>query len=386
MPSDSTKKIFFPNLDSLRFIAFLLVFLQHGFYNAFAGFEHHNYLLDRVINLFFLGGGTGVQIFFVLSGFLITYLIISEINTTGKLALGKFYLRRTLRIWPLYYATVIFSFIIYPMLKARMGIHSDLCSTPWYYFTFLSNFDNINIALNCPGKDAMTQGIVWSVSIEEQFYLVWPLLFIIFRKHQWPVFLLTLTACLGFRLYHINGPSAVSYFHTLSVMGDLAIGGLAAYLVINRQQFRNRLQTLPRKIIVMIYLLIFLVYFLSDKLFYLPGSMLMLRWLLDIFWAFIILEQNFSEHSWFKLGRIQFFSNWGKYTYGLYMLHPIAILMVDIACRLAHIKTVSFGIQLLSGMGAFLFSLLIARLSYKYMETPFLRLKERFSVIRTKTI
>jgi peptidoglycan/LPS O-acetylase OafA/YrhL len=384
--TDQTKKIFFPNLDSLRFIAFMLVFLQHGCYNAFAPYEHSGYLWQRLISVFFQSGGTGVQIFFVLSGFLITYLILSEVQLTGRLNVGKFYMRRTLRIWPLYYATVLFAFVIYPLLKAGLGIYSDLCSTPWYYYTFLANFDKIHIALNCPGKDAMTQGIVWSVAIEEQFYLVWPLLFVVFRKYPTLVFGLVLAVCLGFRIYQINrsgGP--VLYYHTLSVMGDLAIGGLAAYLVMYKDRFRYALQHLNRRVIITTYLVLFLIYFFQDKIFPGTASILVSRWLFDIFWAFIILEQNFAANSFFKLGRLHFFSQWGKYTYGLYMLHPVGILIVDILFRVAHIGTKPFLIQMLMGTGSFLLSLLIARLSYKYFEIPFLRIKERFAVIRTKT-
>lgn len=379
------KNVYFPNLDALRFIAFLLVFLQHSLYNAFRHFEHNNYLLDRIIAFFFLAGGTGVQIFFVLSGFLITYLIIAEINTTGKLNVGKFYMRRTLRIWPLYYATVIFSFIIYPFLKANLGINSELCSTPWYYFSFLANFDSIHIAINCPGKDAMIQNIVWSVSIEEQFYLIWPLLFIVFRKHQSIVLFLVLIACCIFRLYNSHANSAILYFHTLSVMGDLAIGGLAAYFMIYSDTVKNCIQLQSRKMIIITYLVIFSIYFFGDKFVqYIPIG-IFFRWLLDIFWALIILEQNFSEYSFFKLFRLRFFSNFGKYTYGLYMLHPIGILIIDILFRIMKMKTLSFGTTLFMGICSFIVSLIIAKLSYKYFEMPFLRLKERFAVIRTKT-
>ena len=84
------EKIFFPNLDGIRTVAFLLVFLQHAFYNFFHTFEGNNSVLDSLIGLFFLKGGTGVQIFFVLSGFLITYLILKEIEKNGQINLGFF--------------------------------------------------------------------------------------------------------------------------------------------------------------------------------------------------------------------------------------------------------------------------------------------------------
>ncbi|XZF13815.1 acyltransferase family protein [Chitinophagaceae bacterium MMS25-I14] len=381
--SESKKEIFFPNLDTLRFLAFFWVFLQHAFYKAFLPFEQYSYL-KRVIDFFFLGGGTGVQIFFVLSGFLITYLIIKEIHETGKLNIGNFYLRRTLRIWPLYYATVLFAFVIYPLLKGMLGIHSDLCSRPFYYFTFLANFDNIHIALNCPGKDAMTQGIVWSVSIEEQFYLLWPVLFYIFPKNrQWFIFPLVIIACIIFRA-NTSGPAL--YFHTLAVMGDLAIGGLFAYLSFNSSRFLNFIKELPRRTIMVVYLVIFLLYFFQDKISTFPGNAIFMRLIQDMYWIFIILEQCFAKNALFPLGRIKPFSALGKVSYGLYMLHPVAILIVDISFRVAHINNTKFGMLVLQGILSLIVSIFIAKMSFKWFETPFLRIKERFAVIKTKAV
>ncbi len=103
--------------------------------------------------------GIGVSVFFVLSGFLITYIILTEIETTGSFSLKDFYIRRTLRIWPLYFAVVIFSFLLYPYLKSLIGMSTNLCSRPAFYFTFLSNFDTIHIKNYCPGSDALMQNI-----------------------------------------------------------------------------------------------------------------------------------------------------------------------------------------------------------------------------------
>lgn len=376
--------IYFPNLDSLRFIAFLLVFLQHGFFNAFKGFLGWSSFTDKLIKFFFTGGGTGVQVFFVLSGFLITYLLITEIRLTGKINILQFYLRRVLRIWPLYYATVIFAFIIYPGLKDLIGINSDLCSRPWYYFTFLANFDNIYIAQNCPGRDALTQSIVWSVSIEEQFYIFWPILVHIFRKHKlYLVFIFVIIASAAFR-YMNAANGTILYFHTFAIMGDLAMGSLAAYLVIKNNFFSNLITHLPRNIIIVCYSLILMAYFFSDIVFNFPGSTVFSRFIFDLFWVFLILEQCFSQNSIFTLGKIRSFTFLGKISYGLYMLHPVAILMVDITLRMLKVPQKSFVVLFLSGVVALIISVVLAKLSYDWLEKPFLRLKRRYSVIPNK--
>lgn len=364
----------------------MLVFLQHGFFNAFKPFYGADTWADKLINFFFLGGSTGVQIFFVLSGFLISYLLITEIQLTGRVNILQFYLRRVLRIWPLYYATVIFAFIIYPWLKGLIGIDSNLCSRPWYYFTFLANFDAIHISQNCPGRDAMTQGIVWSVSIEEQFYIFWPLLLHAFRKYSlYLVLISVIVASLIFRYMNaVSGP--VLYFHTFSIMGDLAIGSLAAYMVIENKAFSKFIRNLPKYVIFTCYILIFLAYFFQDIIFSFPRSAIFSRVILDLFWIFIILEQCFSKNTIFPLGKMRLFTSLGKISYGLYMLHPIGILVVNITLRLFKIPHENFIMSFSSGILSLIISIALAKLSYQCLEKPFLKLKEQFSIIGNKTV
>jgi peptidoglycan/LPS O-acetylase OafA/YrhL len=357
------------------------VFLQHGFYNAFKSFEHKSDSIDLIIQNVFLSGGTGVQIFFVLSGFLITYLFLKEIEYNGRVDLARFYMRRTLRIWPLYFATVLFGFLVYPFLKGLLGIHSDLCSRPWYYFTFLANFDLIHIAQNCPGKDAMTQSIVWSVSIEEQFYIVWPLLFFIFsRKYFWTIFVLVISGSAIFRFQNMGASIDVNYFHTLGVMGDLAIGGLGAYLVHSNFRFRSYWEQMSVLQTAGLYIGITLLFFFKSNLVHLPDLVIYGRYIFDVCWLIVILTQCFSQQWPWGLGKWALASKLGKISYGLYMLHPIGILIVDNALRLLHFSAETFGVLLLRGISGFALSVLISMVSYNLLELPFLKLKDAFAV------
>ena len=105
------KSIYFPNLNSIRFIAALLVIIHHieQFKSVFNIYP--NQMNNPVIGSF---GPLGVRLFFVLSGFLITYLLFAEKEVSGTISITKFYIRRALRIWPLYYLIVLLAFFIVP--------------------------------------------------------------------------------------------------------------------------------------------------------------------------------------------------------------------------------------------------------------------------------
>ncbi len=243
-------KVFFPNLDGLRFFAFLLVFLQHGFGNArnLSGIDPSSLILRP-----FIAGEAGVSFFFVLSGFLITYLILREISINGRVDIYAFYIRRALRIFPLYFLIVIWGTIVYSQLKTLFGFPGYVeFGNPLLYFLFLGNFDVININHNgIPG--AMSTNITWSVAIEEQFYLVWVTLFYglkyRFYKYLFPSIVL---GSLFFRFW-FREDGAITYFHTFSVISDMAIGGGCAYLAINRQGFTDFFRNLNRNWIFVFY-------------------------------------------------------------------------------------------------------------------------------------
>jgi peptidoglycan/LPS O-acetylase OafA/YrhL len=379
----STSKVFFPNLDGLRTIAFLMVFIQHAILPSFNHLSVKGTFWETIL-MFIGNGANGVSIFFVLSGFLITYLILSEKELTGKLNVPYFYIRRTLRIWPLYYAVIIFAFIVYPYAKHLVGMETNLGSRPWYYFVFLSNFDVINIEKHFNGSDAMSGNITWSVAIEEQFYLLWPLLFYILPKrlYQW-IFMSVIALALVFRYYYINDV-AFLYFHSLSVCADLALGGLCAYYALYSAGFRKFFENTPRYLVVLFYVagICWIAYGISTFRF--PNAAVVTRLISTLFFAFIILEQNYSKHSFYKFSKSRVLTFWGKYTYGLYLLHPIALTIVDVTCRWLGIPyEATFLSSLLAGFISLAISLLMSYISYEYFESWFLKLKKKFSFVKS---
>ncbi|KAA9331132.1 acyltransferase family protein [Adhaeribacter soli] len=374
----STGKIYFKNLDSIRFFAALMVFLAHGISPSYQYLPIENTVWEKLLTLI-SSGGTGVSIFFVLSGFLITYLLIQEYETTKTISVRNFYMRRVLRIWPLYYLVVTFSFFIYPFIKNLIGIDNPLGSNVLYHLTFLSNFDVINIQENCPGNDAMSQGITWSVSIEEQFYLFWPLIFAFLPRKGWFfAILFIIGGSVYFRiLNHEN--NSVLYFHTFSVLADLGIGGLAAYLVKKFAPVKRFFENTGSKTHLLLFAFSFCLLFWGDPLFSFKYGNAIGRIVIAASFALIITAQALTKtNSRLDLSRLTFPNNWGKYTYGIYLLHPIAITILDVLVRVLNVPKTNFISLFLIGILGFVLTLILSKTSFIYFEARFLKLKHRF--------
>jgi peptidoglycan/LPS O-acetylase OafA/YrhL len=164
----------FHSLEALRFFAFLKVYLLHvpiqGHFPIFS------YLKS--------GGGIGVSFFFVLSGFLITYLLVFEKLQKGRINVKKFLIRRSLRIWPLFYLMVIIVFLLPVEFKEYAGLHmiKGGYDFDWKFsFSFLENYKML-IEDNHPKTSPLS--VFWSLCIEEHFYILWVIsLFFIPVKH-----------------------------------------------------------------------------------------------------------------------------------------------------------------------------------------------------------
>ncbi len=370
------EKIFFPNLDGLRFFSFFSVYLFHVWLLLFDRYNLQG-TGSRIVKFLFQNGEIGVNFFFVLSGFLITYLLIREKNFTGNIHVGNFYIRRILRIWPLFYVCVLFGLVLYPLLKKVIGGELFEVAHPWTYFVFLNNFDFLK-----NGAPAIIS-VLWSVAIEEQFYLFWPLLLGLFRLKNYKYLLFGIIAgSFIFRCFHYDN-ERILQFHTFAVIGDMALGGLFAYYSIFNDRFKQQITALSKGAIACIYLFAIILFLFRKEIF--PGSWMVIeRIVIAIVFGLIILEQNFSKNSLFKMSSMKRISTWGIYTYGLYCIHVIAIIFVEIAFKRAGFDMQNPFILLLLSVVAFVLCMFMAFISYHYFEKRFLRLKDRFAFIVKK--
>jgi peptidoglycan/LPS O-acetylase OafA/YrhL len=369
---NDNKKIFFENLDGLRFLSFLSVFLFHSFYTESIEVKGNSTYVIITTGLFG-NGNLGVNFFFVLSGFLITYLLIEEKIQTGKIDVLRFWIRRVFRIWPLFYLSVAFGFFGFPVLKSFFGQTHIETANIEYYLTFLNNFDFINQGL----PDASILGVLWSVAIEEQFYLLWPLiLFTLPIKKYWIPFSLIIIFSLIFRA--TTNSDLLNEIHTVSCISDMSIGAFGAWLI-KKEKIKLAFQNLKRNQIILLYLLFIIIFFFRKELFFDVYFLRVIeRPFISVIFLSIILEQNFSKNSFYKMKNFKLISKLGIITYGLYCLHFVGILITTTLMRKVNLLNDLWSVVITETIVSLLITLLIAKISYRYFETPFLKLKGKF--------
>ena len=374
MTNQSNKKIphiYFNNLDALRFLAAFSVIIFHFFSDikAFYPSLKYNFLFDKV-QIVADKGSLGVNFFFVLSGFLITYLILHEKKHKGYFSLKKFLIRRTLRIWPLYFIVILIGFVLFPLiLTDYFTVHS-----PWMYIAFLANFDEINVGLNDPINFLTSP---WSVAVEEQFYLFWGLLlFTIYRLRKinlgYIILLLYLLSFL-FRWYYV-AEERIIFYHTFAVCQDILTGAFIGWSLFENKKWLDHLKSLKKIWVLAIYFIGFALCILKNKIF-VDDFLIVERFVLSLFFGFIILDQIRGTNSILKVGKIKPFNYLGKISYGLYMYHLIMMYLFTLWISSTEITgliviPIYFGLSV-SG------TILISALSYQLIEKPLLKLKPK---------
>lgn len=228
----SSNRIYFPGLNALRFFAAYFVLLHHG------ETIRAKYALPYLENYsLFRNGPLAVSFFFVLSGFLITYLLLDENQKTSDISIKSFYIRRIRRIWPLYYTLVFIGLCLIPLLLGfihyEYQLPYDTTKAGILFALFLSFVVN-----TLYGSHLLEP--LWSIGVEEYFYLIWAPLFKFFKRFILSVIIGVLsvkTAVLIFYQLYPTGDS--TYMVVKDILTTLkfelmAIGGLGAYWVFRR--------------------------------------------------------------------------------------------------------------------------------------------------------
>ncbi|HRP33258.1 MAG TPA: acyltransferase [Agriterribacter sp.] len=373
-----SEKVYFKNLHGFRFIAAALVIISHiELFKLRVGLRNHWH------NPFiFEAGGMGVDFFFVLSGFLITTLLLKELEATNKIAISKFYMRRILRIWPLYYLIIILCYFIIPYLPAfyisgySEGIHQHFWGKLIYSIFFMPN------AALAFFKEIPYAAPIWSVGVEEQFYLFWPLLLLIFPRKLSTIiffiiaFIVTKVMLVIFNLLFVTDAASFAKIKELFVatrMECMGIGGLGAWLIYKKQRLGHILKNNITLVVALVSLPVIIVF--AKKLFELHHI------IFSVLFLIIIVNGATNSRTPIKLEN-KLLLILGNISYGLYLWHSICIgFLINFLRKNEwfHSEEIRFNGALY--IGTFLLSIFIAWLSYTYLETPFLKLKSKFSVI-----
>ena len=364
------KKIHFPGLNGVRFIAALLVIIDHT--ELFKSYLGMSILWSNSYSAYL--GAFGVSIFFVLSGFLITYLLLEE-QTEGPIQIKHFYLRRILRIWPLYYLLVLLGFLVIPYLSYfQVPQYSSEMSD--YLDRFLLFFGlAANVAFVYFPTVAFAN-ILWSVAVEEQFYLFWPHMVKIKQKLLGVMlFLLLLYLTLKFYAGELDPKFEELVIRTR--FSSMIIGGIGAYLVFHQKAL---IQILYHRLLQGGLILLF-VLMVMDRIDYSS-----IAWIQDELISLVvcglIINIGTNPHTLVSLEN-RGFAYLGKLSYGLYVYHLFAVVLVLKGLpALLSIQSWSPWVSYPLTLGlVLLLTTGISHLSYSYFESYFLRKKVRFSTV-----
>lgn len=370
-----------PALDGLRGIAILLVMMLH--FNVITSPEG---VVDRVLLHGALIGWSGVDLFFVLSGFLITGILYRSKGQPGYFR--NFYARRAVRIFPLYYAALTAVFLVLPSLFPSSGILNEIRPEQAWYWTYLSN---VRVATaGFPAR--LTIGHFWSLAIEEQFYLAWPLVvFLLPRKHILTVSIYMAVAALVLRIYLvIHGHGIAAYVLTPARMDSLALGSALA-IIANQEGGLDRMGKYAAPVLGVTTVLLAGVFILrrglpsQDPVVQTVGYTL----LSILFGALLVTAVRTGPGT--LLNRILTaspFVFFGKYSYGIYVFHqPISGLLKRSLLDHSYLSAVSpLMTQLVFTFMATLSSIAAALISWNLFEKHFLKLKSRFEAPYPNTV
>ncbi|MFL5951660.1 MAG: acyltransferase family protein [Gaiellaceae bacterium] len=359
------ERIYFPGLDTLRFVAAASVLVQHVvqfqllFGYGSAGWFHRLFLTSR----------DGVLLFFVLSGFLITYLLLVELERDGSIDIRRFYVRRVLRIWPLYFLLLVIAFAIY--VAAGSGIPGWL--QPAHARVFLLYvFFLANVALFRTPPLGVSQ--TWSIAVEEQFYVIWPPLLRVFRARilAFIVCFATVKILVGVVLFAVLGTSSyVAIFVQELALESMAIGALGAVLVHRRSRVLQVVFSLPGRLVTLALFVAVVASF--DRLFEWTPSLA--TTLVSLAFLLVILNVGCNERVRLGNGPLDYL---GRISYGIYMFHPLVVYGFFLTAHELDLRRSAVLIAA-AYVVSFTGTIAVAACSYRWFETPFLRLKKRFA-------
>jgi peptidoglycan/LPS O-acetylase OafA/YrhL len=373
--SPPAERFYLPELDILRFFAFFAVFVYHVppgslFY----------YLQHGALGGFGTAGSFGVDLFFTLSGYLITRLLLRERETTGSINLRAFYIRRILRIWPLYFFYLA-SVLLLSRLVPSVGFPADpvcLLSLGCFVFNLTSYVSSFTVVTH-----------LWSISVEEQFYLVWSLTIRNIPRRRMllvPLVMLAIATIARLLSWFLGFAVPISA-NTFTRLDPIAAGILLAVLP----------EINPRPA--------------GRALLVLTG---IASWWVAAYWCRLPLQQSATGvligypivalgSGAFLLAALgagrksagtrlrQTLIYLGKISYGLYVYNVVAILAVQGLIRLVSPWLYAHGWPLWTAWALYLgvafgANVLLAAISYRWLEAPFLRLKGRFTAVPSRAV
>jgi peptidoglycan/LPS O-acetylase OafA/YrhL len=361
-------KFYFPELDGLRFFAFLLVFIHHSS-------SISSYRLFYSLHKF---GWIGVDLFFTLSAYLFTKLLLEEYNLNGRINILNFYIRRIFRIWPVYFIFVLSYSAIYYILKNNFSVQYKIRLTGLLTFS-----DNLFNVFQTKYHSINYLGHLWTISYEEQFYLIVPFIILILIKSPFSykiVYLISAIISLNIIRYimiSFNMPHVAIWSFPLSHFEGILLGisiGFGLFNPISKHISPFKLGVIG---------IVFFVILCQMPEVTSSSKYLGLTYTLSGLSSSFVLFATMNSRLWrsFFSAKVSVFL--GKRSYGLYLFHLFAIGATN---SLVALNKVLFGNVFFEVGFSLLLTVAVSLLSYTFLEKPFLRLKKKYEIVQSRPI
>lgn len=384
-----TDKIYFKGLHALRFFAAVFVLISHiemikGGLKVTNIYGNGSFLAHALESL----GPMGVTFFFVLSGFLITYLLLVEKNRTNTVSVKSFYIRRILRIWPIYILFTLIAFYLLPEFEIFSHyylsplLEENKSTKLMMYLLFVPG---LVLALF---KSVPWAGHLWSIGVEEQFYLAWPWVFRVRKRLTvtnllWVLFGIIIVKAIFLGLTHYEHVELwVKEMLAQSKFECMIIGGIGALFLFNGK-YENLMNSMTKttNLLLVSFITFGITWFIPDQLNDIIHLLVSPLFLLIIIGISQGRKRRILEHRYFIF--------LGNISYGFYLFHMVCVVLViklmpnSINYWCAHHPNGAWVINSLYYIGSLIITVGVSGLSYQLVERPFLKLKTKFAVVKS---
>lgn len=366
------KRLHFKDLDTLRFFAFIPVFLYCVLYLSRTSDEGFHHELTGLIGFIKTGS---FDFFFFVSAFLLTSQGLREYKYNNSFSLKNFYLRKFMRLAPLTLVALTFAFIFYPLIIKTLKLNVTIMTPGSAWLQLIPEYFSVY------GREHyICLAIIWVILMFAQFYFVWGIVLKLGRK--------TLTI-ISFVLIFIGIATRIIYtlmdisweFSVLSYGVPVGVATILAQLIRNDSPYLEKIRVLPKRFILPIYIIgtILLItgYLISGGFF--VQSFVPL--IMSAFFSFMILDQTFGKNSPFKFRNNKVFTHLGKISFGLFIYQAILSVLIVIGIDSLDFDIDSVSTKLALILLSFVMSWIVADISFNFIEKPLLRLRREFKAV-----
>lgn len=375
------KKSNFDNVYAIRFIAFLVIFFAHAAI-SFSPQIKVAALFSDVRKMLDLLNSVAYSVIFVLTGFLNTWSIFEERFIYKKMNFLRFYMRRLIVILPLIAIALLLGLWLMPKINSPIPQFTGESIPIWRFLTLSSNYSSYESG----NPYFEITGNLWSLEIYLVFIFLWPLLMRTFRRKETTLFALMIGLFVLFELLVPYFPS--KNFTVLHYLPEFAVGSYLSYISFFKYSNYDKLKEHTRRTIGFTYLgfIVFILFKnkISAQLNWMPVDVFEVveKIAIALTLGYFIFEQNFNSNSVLKAAKMKFMNFPGKIVLSLYIYMPLGIVLSFLAMGFMADKETEVIALVIRPLLALFITLVIAALSYEYLEKKFVRLRKIYNPTR----